>query len=112
MVKIEIFEDDAGRIVTFQVEGHAGFGDSGEDLVCAAVSVLTQTAVLGLDHHLSASPEVEVDKGRLLCRLPHLTVKDAERAEVILRTMYLGLMAIAEEYDQYIQVKKRRWTGC
>lgn len=112
MVRVEIFEDDAGRIAAFQVEGHAGFGESGEDLVCAAVSVLTQTAVLGLEHHLDASPEVEVEKGRLRCQLPVLTIRDMEQAEVILRTMYLGLMAIAENYDQYIQVKMRRWTGC
>lgn len=112
MVKVDIFEDDAGRIAAFQVEGHAGFAEAGTDVVCAAVSALAQTAVLGLEHHLVTPPAVEVADGPLRCQLPDLPVADRERAEVILRTMCLGLTAIAETYHKYLRIKKRRWTGC
>ena len=110
MVETEIFEDGAGRIISFRINGHAGYASSGEDIVCAAVSALAQTAVLGLSCYLAAKPLVVLRDGLLTCTLPPmLTAVEGEQAEVILRTMYLGLTEIERNYQQYVQVKKRRW---
>jgi uncharacterized protein YsxB (DUF464 family) len=41
-------EDSRGRLSSFSAEGHAGWAESGSDVVCAAVSTLLQAAWLGL----------------------------------------------------------------
>ncbi len=44
MITIELYLDNGGLLKSCQVSGHAGAGRKGEDIVCAAVSVLTRTA--------------------------------------------------------------------
>ncbi|NMB45239.1 MAG: ribosomal-processing cysteine protease Prp [Firmicutes bacterium] len=105
MVKIEIYTDIAGRINGFAAEGHSGFAPHGEDIVCAAVSVLLQTAVLGLEEVAAVAPEVVVGDGRLDC---HLSAEYTGNGSVdtILQTMLLGLRAIETEYGDYVSVKQ------
>ncbi|HWP97204.1 MAG TPA: ribosomal-processing cysteine protease Prp [Syntrophomonadaceae bacterium] len=108
MIQVNInYRDDC--IVSFSVEGHAGFADSGSDIYCAAVSAVTQTALLGLLDNLEATPEYTVEKGRLQCRLPQaLSQRDRERAQVILSTMESGLTAMRESCAEYLQIRVRR----
>ena len=49
MIKIEVKIDDSGVLRFCKVEGHAGAGKLGEDIVCAAVSVLMDTALRVLE---------------------------------------------------------------
>ena len=44
------------RIAGFRAKGHSGYAESGSDIVCAAVSAITQTACLGLMERLEAQP--------------------------------------------------------
>ena len=45
MIQAELVLDGAGLLRSCRVEGHAGVGSRGNDIVCAAVSVLTKTVV-------------------------------------------------------------------
>ncbi|NMB11604.1 MAG: ribosomal-processing cysteine protease Prp [Firmicutes bacterium] len=105
MVKVEFYTDAAGRIYKFAAEGHSGFAPHGEDIVCAAVSVLLQTAVLGLQEVAGIKPQVVVGDGHLVC---HLSAEETGNAAVhtILQTMLLGLQAIQAEYGGYVSVKQ------
>ena len=47
MIKIEIFRTSVGRISGYTIHGH--HGDYGTDIVCAGVSALGQTALLGIE---------------------------------------------------------------
>lgn len=51
MITIALQRDEQQRYSGFRISGHAGSVDAGYDLVCAAVSVLAQTAFLGLCHY-------------------------------------------------------------
>ena len=42
----------------FTASGHSGFAERGHDIVCAAVSALTQTCELGLSDVLGLEPVV------------------------------------------------------
>ena len=48
MIKIHIRRNEAQQIVACSINGHAGYDEHGYDIVCAAVSVLSCTAILGL----------------------------------------------------------------
>lgn len=109
MVRVEIERAADGAVVAFSASGHAGFSYRGTDIVCAAVSVLTQTAVNALPEHAGVTPAVEIDEesGYLRCVLPAaMGARERERAQLILETMVTGLRGIAREYSDYIQLKE------
>ena len=53
MIKVDIYEDDQGKIREYRVSGHADSNPEGFDEVCAMVSLTTQVPVLGMEQVLS-----------------------------------------------------------
>ena len=47
----------------FKAQDHAGYAREGSDIVCAAISALTQTTVVGLNEVVGVSCQWEVDDG-------------------------------------------------
>lgn len=113
-VAVITFSDEQGYVRAFQVQGHAGFADVGQDIVCAAISALTVSAVNGLERYLSAPPIYSENDGYLACTLPEgLPNEEMRIAEAILGTMLLGLHEIGQSYgSKYITFEQRRWTPC
>ncbi|GAB6877235.1 ribosomal-processing cysteine protease Prp [Thermaerobacter litoralis] len=113
MIRAVFFRDGRGAITRFEITGHAGFAERGEDIVCAAVSALGQAAILGLEEVLNLVPEVELDEeGRLVCQLPAAVPPEVERAaQAILETARVGIQAIAGDYDDYVRVEERTTGG-
>ncbi|MCK8828218.1 ribosomal-processing cysteine protease Prp [Natroniella acetigena] len=105
MITINIERDQVGNIVEFFVEGHADYAPSGEDIICAAVSAILQTAVFGLINYLKLNPEVEVEDGWLSCKLESKIAQDVE-VKAILETMVAGLEETEKSYSQYIEIKQ------
>lgn len=108
MTRVEFYKTDLGWH-GFKAQGHTGFADHGEDIVCAAVSVLTQTAVLGIKQVLGIDGQVHIDekKGLLICLLPtDLDHESWKQAQFLLEVLHVGLMATAEEYRDYVSVKE------
>ncbi|MCR4399345.1 MAG: ribosomal-processing cysteine protease Prp [Syntrophomonadaceae bacterium] len=103
-----------GQVITgFEVTGHAEYEEEGKDIICAGVSAVTQTAVAGLLLHLLHPPQVEREKGWLLCRLPAgMTPAEQEKAQVILTTMEAGLRALEAGYPEYVKIQSRRCETC
>ncbi|MBS3977090.1 MAG: ribosomal-processing cysteine protease Prp [Syntrophomonadaceae bacterium] len=104
MVTVSFYQTPEGRRSGFKAHGHSGFAPAGKDIVCAAVSVLAQTAVLGLCHYLGSKVDVEVKDGFLNCRARPDTGKEIEQAEIIFQTMFLGVAAIKESYSKYVEI--------
>jgi len=105
MVTVKIYRNRDDYIVKFQVSGHAAFDEEGRDIVCAGISMVAQTAVLGLMNHLPVPPEFERKKGHLSCEMPSgLGPEAQEKAQVILTTMEAGLLALEAGYPGYVKV--------
>lgn len=113
MIQVDIYYQETS-IRGYAVTGHAGYAKSGEDVVCAAVSALTQTALLGLNEVLQNKPQWKIaEEGYLECCLAQeMTPVEQEKAQIILRTMELGLKNIQQGYEQFLTVCKRRWNEC
>lgn len=108
MTKVKFYRAEEGW-QGFEVHGHTGFAEHGEDIVCAAVSVLTQTAVLGLTNVLGIDCQVQVDEseGFLYCKLPEgLSQEEWTQAQLILKVLHVGLVATEEEYGKHVSVKE------
>ena len=112
MIRVAFFRKE-GRIVGFESEGHAGYADSGSDIVCAAVSALLITCVNGLEEVAHAAPTVRQNEeiGYLKAELPDaLDEARAHDAAIVLAVAETGLHSIAQQYPGFVRVstKNRR----
>lgn len=105
VIKIEGLSDD--DLIGFEVRGHAGYADAGEDIVCAGVSAVLQTAALALEQLFSVKPHLVVKPGHMVCRLPdYHDPMERLRAKTILQTAILGCRNIALQYPNHIQLRE------
>ncbi|NLB17383.1 MAG: ribosomal-processing cysteine protease Prp [Syntrophomonadaceae bacterium] len=109
MVKVEIVKDSHDVVTSFRLEGHTEYDDYGKDIVCAGVSALVQTALVGLLNYLEQKPIYEREAGFLSCYLAEgLNDEDAFKVQIILGTMEMGLREIEYKYKDFIELKIRR----
>lgn len=97
-----------GSIVEVVAQGHTGYGEAGEDIVCAAVSTLLQSALLGLLQVVGINVKFSVDeeKGSLRFTLPSvLSAEERHDADIVLNTMLCGIKDIYTEYSDYINLE-------
>lgn len=106
MVTVVVERDGKGLLSGFSVSGHAGFAEAGRDIVCAAVSAIAQTAVLGLQRFGGKGLSCVIEPGRLSCRWS-VPIKQFEPAWYIVETMLLGLGDIAQEHPGHVRLSMR-----
>jgi len=98
------------RITRMICEGHTGFGESGEDIVCSALSSIVQTGALGMLMVVGANVEVVRDDKRAYLELvvpQNLDPNKAHDVQVIFATMLCGVSDLYSEYSDYINLEVR-----
>ena len=103
MISVKIFTNEGGMIRGYCVTGHSGTAKRGQDIVCAGVSALTQSALLGILEHLHRTVDYDIASGNLTMRLQE---PDDCCTEAILRTMYMGLAEIEKISPKGIQIQE------
>jgi hypothetical protein len=104
MTEIEIVKHD-GEYRGFECNGHSGFAEEGEDIVCSAISILTINTINSIDHFLEDEISVTTDesKGMMQC---YFMGKPSKEATLLIDSMKLGLESIAAQYGAgYLKVK-------
>lgn len=106
MIRAQINQHDE-VISGFKLTGHAGFSEEGQDIVCAAVSVLSINTVNALEKLAQAQFDLKEDSangGYLELTLSNQDQKDP-KTQLLLETLALGLSDIEESYPEYIRLK-------
>lgn len=104
MIQVRVQRDPQGRVESFRVRGHAAFADKGNDIVCAAASVLVQNGVNSVEALLDvALPAVSRD-GLVECQVPPLDGHVSEQVQLLLESMIYGLRSLAAEYPKHVSV--------
>ena len=105
MVIIRITRDQDKNITSYSVKGHADYAERGEDIVCASISILAQTAILALHEIAAINIIYEVNDGHVFCKLPDdLSIEKREKASIILNTFYIGIQGTQGMYARYIEL--------
>lgn len=121
MIKV-IFKHKSDDIMGFKIEGHAlsreemnaTIGDA-YDMICNTVSVLSQSALMGIQEILGLRPMYEIEDGFLEVNLENLNDEDIEKCQVLMKTFDVSLqsavMALNESLgnetrSQYIRILK------
>ena len=95
------------RIVSVECTGHTGYGEEGEDIVCAALSSIVQTAALGLLQVVGVRLDYKVgEDGYLKMSLPDdLDGKARHDCDTVLETMLLGVADLNQGYSDFIELE-------
>ena len=94
--------------VGFSVSGHANMGEYGEDLVCAAVSAVVQTAILGITDVCRIHAGVSIEEGETHCILTKDAKQDEiQRAGVVFDTMIAGVRSIQASYPKTLKFRNK-----
>lgn len=105
MTEVQVRRVPDGTVVELRVSGHTGYADHGEDIVCAGISALVVTALIGLKRVAKHPHEGKAAAGTMYCKLkPGGTPETAMKAQAILETAVLGLRDIAKDYPDFIRV--------
>jgi hypothetical protein len=107
MINITLWQNQERQINKFLVEGHAGYGEEGWDIVCAAVSALTIATLNGLTEYVLLPVDIVLKNGYVHCTLPdQMTELQTVQAQAILKTMDFAFQNIKNEYDKYMRINR------
>ena len=91
-------------LVGLESRGHAGRGGEGEDIVCAAISVLVETLLIGLrDVARVSEAECEMDGSVRFIRARWPEAK-APEFDLLTRSIVLSLREVASRYAKFVSI--------
>lgn len=105
MISVTFIKDNH-EICEITVSGHAGFADEGEDIICAAVSVLTISILNGLSEIVGRKDLEEIVKDGYT----HFIIPKASnemqkiKTDTLIATYALGIKGVKEAYENYIEI--------
>ncbi len=106
MIKAEFFTNKESGSITMRLSGHAGQAEKGQDIVCAAASMLAYTVAQTLqfqyeDDGLKKKPHIKLEPGDSFI----VAKPKPERYEEALHTFFVaqvGYSLLAKNYPQYV----------
>lgn len=89
------------EIVALKSEGHSGYAESGEDIVCAAVSALVQALLVGIQ-----------DVGGFKCKIKESDaffevewdLQTASKIKLLSETVILSLKGVSASYPNNVKI--------
>lgn len=109
MIHVTFSYNEAGRIHSFIVKGHADSGPYGHDLVCSAVSAITFGAVNAVLELTEIKLEITQgdDGGYLEVKVPQkVSEKQQAEAELLFRGMLVSLQTVEQNYGKHLSISK------
>ena len=111
MTKI-VFYRSGGVFYGFEEQGHSGFGEEGNDILCAALSAMTMLIINSIEIAYASDVDYEIDEKttniRVRCRaaLPQFEDDERKRYAVsgIFCAYYYQLNDMLEEYYDFLDV--------
>lgn len=86
-----------------EMKGHTGYAKAGKDIVCAAISTLAQSTLLGLIEVLKREVESKTGDGYL-----KYTFEPNEQTEILMKTLLIGLKDIKIGYPKHLKLEETK----
>ena len=118
MTKIVFFRS-GGVFYGFEEQGHTGYGEAGDDILCAAISSMTMLLINTIEVAYASAVDYDINEGatkirvRAKAALPEFEADDYKRYAVsgIMMGYYCQLSDMLEEYGDFldVSVKEQSW---
>ena len=82
------------------IKGHANYAERGKDIVCAAVSALTQTFIESVEQLTDDNLKCVISAGNVVIRYTDLS----KQGQLLRRSFFIGLEMIADSYPQNVEI--------
>ena len=99
--------NDKSISLGLELEGHANLAPAGQDILCAAVSVLAENLANSLETLLELRLEIESGKGLYKLRL--MPESASKESELLFSSALLGLGALFSQYPDRIEFKEKSY---
>lgn len=112
MINIVIYKKH-DLVLGFEIKGHANYAEYGNDIVCAAVSVLSQTTLFSFIDVCKLNKDEYYyklqDDGYLLVRLNSKYIRNKQflESQIVLKTFEVGIKSISESYSEHVALEYR-----
>ena len=109
-----IFYKADGYYYGFEEKGHTGYGESGDDVLCAALSSMTMLIINAIEVTYACDVDYSIDEKttdiRLIAKsaLPKYEKDEKKQFAVsgLIQAYYFQLMDLVEEYYEFLDVKE------
>ncbi len=114
MVKITFLKRD-GVYYGFEESGHAGYAESGDDIICSAISAMTMLIINTVEVAYASDVEYTIDEEttdiKVIARdaLPESEADEKKQYAIsgLMYSYYLQLVDMIEDYYEYLEVDER-----
>ena len=100
MTQIIFYRTTTGEYRGFTCDGHAGYANYGEDIVCASISVLVINTINSLEQITGEQMQVETDEDAGLIRCSFVNQPLKETSKALMDSLVLGLTQIEKQYGK------------
>jgi uncharacterized protein YsxB (DUF464 family) len=112
MTTIVFYKTD-GFYYGFEEQGHTGYAESGEDILCSALSSMTMLIINAIEVSYASSVDYTIDEEttdiKLIAKsaLPKYEKDEKKQYAVsgLIQAYYYQLMDLIEDYYDYLDVK-------
>lgn len=110
MINVKLYQRDL-HVYRITFDGHAGYAEHGEDIVCAAVSMLVINTINSIELFTNEpvkERQVDNERGLIDIEFPQRKLGEFNaEAELLIKSMINGLQTVKEMYgEKYIQIQK------
>ena len=94
MIKVEV------RKNALSVTGHADYAEKGKDIVCAAVTALSQTLIKSIEDLTDDKIKYEIEQGSMIVEYEDLS----EQGKLLIDSFFIGICQISEEFPENVKI--------
>ena len=111
MIRVKILKSFNGNILKYLVDGHAGYSRKGNDIVCSAVSMLSQTTLVSLNEVCGIDENeiyyhIDDNKGHMEVSIPSsLDSVKMNKAQIVMKTFETGIKLLIDSYGEYVTLE-------
>ena len=84
-----------------EISGHAGYAETGKDIVCAGVTALTQTLIKSLEHLTRDEIKYKISPGRADIHCGNLS----KEGKLLVDSFFIGVCQIADEFPDHVRIE-------
>ena len=85
-----------------KIEGHAGYAAHGQDIVCAAISTITQVFLASVEDLTTDNLKSDIRAGNAVIEYGDLSAN----AQLLMDSFFVGVQMIADEYPHHVKLSK------
>ena len=109
-----VFYKSNGIFYGFEEQGHTGYGEAGDDVLCSALSSMTMLLINAIEVSYGANVDYTIDEKttdiRLIAKsaLPKYEKDEKKQYAIsgLIQAYFFQLMDLVEEYYKFLDVKE------